>query len=287
MRESNGDAKASRTETAIKKVDVNPDYLAKYIPEDTSLDTLQEHRIVPRFKIIQATTEEELKTNFGEGSVIVRPGDALICKYNAEPKEFCFVPLFFFVEWAKWRDLKGSGPMILDRSHDPTSELAQKSKTADTRREVYEGQENLDEKAKQYYSYVEHLRFIGVIYGDHPLVGTPVTLSFERGEWGQGKNFISAISLRRQVVNKKSVQIPLWAQVWKMKPVHHAPDATRKWYGFQFEAANPSIITSEEAEAMQILHLEFKELFAKQRLMVQDDESTSADEAAVKASKEF
>ena len=282
-----GGSLAGRTETAINKVPVNPDYLAQYIDEDNSLDTLMEHRTVPRFKIIQATSDTDLIKNFGVGTVIVRPGDAMICKFEEEPKDFCFVPLFFFVEWAKWRDLKGSGPMILDRTHNATSEIAQKSKNADSRRELYEGQENAQEIDKLYYSYVEHLRFIGVIYGDHPLVGTPVTLSFERGEWGQGKNFISAISLRRQTINNESKPVPLWAQVWKLRTVHHAPDATRKWYGFHFESPEQSIILPEEAEAMQKLHVEFKELFAKQRLMVIDEEVTDADDAAVKAEKDF
>ena len=180
----NGNDLSSRTETAIKKVGVNPDYLAQYVEKDNSLDTLREYRVVPRFKIIQATTDTELKKNFGEGSIIIRPGDALICKFEEKPESFDFVPLFFFVEWAMWRDLKGTGPMILDRSHDPTSELATKSKRADTRKELYPGHEEYQDKDKLYNSYVEHLRFIGVIYGDHPLVGTPVTLSFERGEWG-------------------------------------------------------------------------------------------------------
>lgn len=278
-----------RTETAIKKVDVNPDYLKKYVEEDKSLDALKEYRVVPRFKIIQATTDVDLKKNFGEGSVIIRPGDALISKFEEEPSSFDFVPLFFFPEWAKWRDLKGTGAMVLDRSFNPASDLAQKSKAANTRRELYEGHENYEDKDKLYYAYVEHLRFIGVIYGDHPLVGTPVTLSFERGEWGQGKNYISAVSLRRQIVNKESIKVPLWAQVWKMSSMYHAPDQTKKWYGFQFEAAEPSIILPEEAETMQILHTEFKDLFEKQRLMVQDEDSGSeaADEASVKAQTDF
>jgi len=284
---TNGGGLASRNETAINKVNVNPDYLAKYIEQDDSLDALKEHRTVPRFKILQATTEQELLDNFGVGTVIVRPGDAMICKYNQDPKSFNFVPLFFFVEWAKWRDIRGTGPMILERTHDPSSIVATNSKNANARKELYEGHENLQDADKFYYAYVEHLRFIGVIYGDHPLVGTPVTLSFERGEWGQGKNFISAVSLRRQNVNNESKQVPLWAQVWKLGTVHHAPDATRKWYGFQFEAAEQSIILPEEAEPMQKLHLEFKDLFEKSRLMVIDEEVVSADDASVKANKEF
>jgi len=282
-----GGGLASRNETAINKVAVNPDYLAKYIEQDESLNALKEHRTVPRFKIVQPTSDDDLVTNFGRGTVIVRPGDAMICKHNEEPKSFHFVPLFFFVEWNKWRDLKGTGPMVLERSHDPSSKIALKSKSADTRKEVYEGQENMLEKDRLYYSYVEHLRFIGVIYGDHPLVGTPVTLSFERGEWGQGKNFISAVSLRRQIINNESEQVPLWAQVWKLSTLFHNPEPSKKWYGFKFSSPEQSIILPDEADTMQKLHLEFKDLYEKSRLMVIDEEITDPDEASVKANQDF
>lgn len=286
----NGAKKASRNETAINKVDgIDPNYLQKYVQEDTSLDSLKEHRVVPRLKIIQATSDTELKKTFGEGTVIVRPGDAIICKYEKEPEFFHFVPLFFFVEFAKWADIRVStGQMILERSHDPTSQLAVKAKDFKKRNELYDNHEQLPENERHYYRYVEHLRFIGLIYGDHPLVGTPVTLSFERGEWGQGKNFISAVTLRRQTVDGTPVAIPLWAQVWKLMPKFREPDASRKWYGFGFEPAEQSIVTQDEAETMLALHKEFKDLFEQSRLTVQDEATESTvDEAAVKATKDF
>jgi len=273
MTESQSNA---RMETNVVKVQgVDPNFLAKYTEEDHSLDTLKEHRIVPRLKIIQAPSDINLKAAFGEGSLIVRPGDTLICKFNAEPKTFKFVPLFFFVEYAKWLDLKDAnskvkGP-IVERVFDSTSPIAIKAKDPNKRREVYEGYEHKPENEKYYYRYVEHLRFIGLIYGEHPLVGTPITLSFERGEFSQGKNFISAIMLRRQMIDGQSKQVPLWAQVWQFSVQFKAPDANRKWYGLKFEAADPSIIQESEAEAMRTLNKEFKELFNQQRLLVQED----------------
>ena len=294
-------ARAKRTDTDIDKVPTNPNFLDAYTEEDTSLDALKEHRTVPRFKVIQPTTEEELKNTFGVGSAIVRPGDTLICKHSGNTtmqalESFDFVPLFFFVEWNKWRDLKGTGDMVLDKSFDPSSDVAVRSKNKDTRKEAYPGQEAMadNDANKMYYQYVEHLRFIGTIYGDHPLAGTPVTLSFERGEWGQGKNFISAVSLRRRQTTdaetgeKIAKPIPLWSQVWRMKTVYHNPDALRKWYGFSFEAATPnSVIKESEAAAMFGLHKEFKELFEASRLSVQDDQQESPDEAAVKECSQF
>lgn len=261
-----------RTKNDIEKVNPNPGFLSKYIKKDDSLNALKEHRTVPRFKIIQPTTDQELAKQFGVGSCIVRPGDTLVSQFEGNLKTFQFVPLFFVCEWAKWRDLKGTGPMILERSADVGSDLARRSKSASLRKELYPGQEHIeDEKAKMYFSYVEHLRFIGVIYGDHPLAGTPVTLSFERGEWRQGKNFISAISMRRVVIDGVSEEVPLWSQVWDLTTVFHNPEASKKWYGFKFSPATPNIITEDEASTFEALHEEFKELAAKQQLTVQDD----------------
>ena len=284
-------ADEKRTDTqGIEKVDVNPDYLAAYVEKDESLDSLKQHRVVPRFKIIQPTTAAELQQKFGTGSAIVQPGEAMVVKYNDDPKTFDFVPLFFFKEWAKWRDLKGSGPHILDRSHDPVSELAKLSADKENRKELYPGHEAMPEEQRMYNMYVEHIRFIGMIYGDHPLTGLPVTLSFERGEWGQGNNFLTAVSLRRQVINGESKEIPLWAQIWRLNTVYHNPEQSKKWYGFDFQAAPQGIILPEEAPTMQAMHLDFKDLFAKSRLMVDDSPETEKPEnaaGAVKGNDEF
>jgi len=284
------DEKRTDQPANIEKVDVNPDYLAQYIAEDKSLESLKKHRVVPRFKIVQPTTAAELQQKFGIGTAIVQPGEAMVVKFDAEPKYFDFVPLFFFKEWAKWRDLKGAGPMILDRSHDPVSELAKLSADKDARRELYPGHEAMPEADRMYNSYVEHIRFIGMIYGDHPLTGLPVTLSFERGEWGQGNNFLTAVSLRRQVVNGESIEVPLWAQVWRLNTVFHNPGQSKKWYGFDFEAAEQGIILPDEAPTMRAMHLDFADLFSKSRLMVDDAPETEKPEKAdgsVKGHDEF
>lgn len=288
--EENSKTKKSRNDTDIKKVQgVDPNFLSKYADADSGLDALKEHRVVPRIKLIQPTSDMKLKTDFGEGTAIVRPGDTMVCKYETDPSFFHFVPLFFFVEWAKWADLKDkSGPMILDRSFDPTSVVAKKAKNYDTMFEVYKGQEEKADKDKWNYRNVEHLRFIGVLYGDHPLVGIPITLSFERGEWKQGKNFISAIMLQRQMIDDESTQVKLWAQVWELRP-QFRDRGDKRWYGFDFAPADPSIIQPDEADTMLTMHKEFAELFEQQRLTVQDEptESVAPDPAAVKANQDF
>lgn len=282
-----------RNETAIEKVDGSePNFLAKYVDQDTSLDALKGYRVVPRLKVIQPTTSDDLRSTFGLGSVVIRPGDVLVCRANEDPKVFSFVPLFFFAEFCKWRDLKqaGQGSNVLERSFDPTSIVAKKSRNSKTRFELYEGHENRPEREQCKYRYVEHLRFIGVIYGEHELTGVPVTLSFERGEYGQGTNFISAISLRRMRVDNVPKPMPLWSQVWDFSMIYHNPDPMKKWYGFKFEPAEPSTIEEGDAEFMFGQHKELKELYEKQRLLVDDDDvpdEETTDPGSVKGHSEF
>ena len=168
---------------ATKKV--NPSWLAKAAVDDTSLAGMDEYRILPQFKIVQPTTEQAMKKEFGEGTILVMPGNAVAWSDGNEP--FDFVPQFFFVSFEKWSDLDDSdSPMVVDQTFDPSSTIARKSRSKEERFEPYP-------EGSFTYRYVERLRFPGVIHGDHILAGTAVVLSFERGEFWQGKNFISAI----------------------------------------------------------------------------------------------
>ena len=175
---------------------------------------------------------EELKKQFGEGAIVMRPGNQLVC---SEGESFLFVPIFFFAEFTKRSDLNDKeSPMTLVRSFDQASDLAQLARDPDKREEVYEGHEGRPEKDQMKYRYVESLRFAGVIYGDHELTGTPCSLSFERGEFSQGKNFVSAIRLRKTKVETedgiRAVAVPLWAQVWEIGSVFRDKGA-KKWFG--------------------------------------------------------
>lgn len=278
-----------RNETEITKVPGNaPNFLAEFIEHDTSMDGMEEYRIFPRFKIIQPTSDQALKKAFGEGSAVIRPGDVVIWKDGDPP--FQFVPHFFYVEFCKWADLQDKeNKMILETTYDPLSDIAKKARDPETRYEVYPGMEKKPDKDQLKFRYVEHLRFCGTTYGDGEFAGIEVALSFERGEFFQGKNFISAIKMRKQKVQDedgvaKSVAIPLWAQVWQFSVGFREPDPSRKWYGFDFSSADPSIINENYAEEFFETYKELKDLHEKNRLRVDDmDEG----ENQVKDSNDF
>jgi hypothetical protein len=292
---------ADRNDTAIKKVD--PGFLAQYAEAPTGMEAMDEYRVLPRLKLIQGMTAKELKDRFGEGTALVRPGDLVLAKPDEEGPEgsFCFVPLMFFAEFCKWSDLKDNeSPNVIERSFDVQSELKAKADDAEQRFEVYEGDENKNEKQQRKYRYVHHLRFPGIIYGDHPLSGTVAVLSFERGEFMNGKNFINAVKMRKQKIDvegegARMITVPLWCQVWAFSIGWRPREEGGGWWGFDFAPPDPDkhgcggLIDSDEAESFQAMFEEYSELHRQDRLRVDDDdaEGGATDEDAVAATSKF
>lgn len=273
--------KADRTEESTDITRVNPSFLAEYAEQDDSLALMGGYRIIPRIKVIQGQTSQDLKKQFGEGSAILRPGDSLVAKQD---QSFLFNPYVFIPEFCKWADRKDPEQrVIIDRSYDPTSALAKRatSKNPDDRIELYPGDEKLNEKDKKYFKWVEHLNFIGAIYGEHELAGQIIAISFSRGEYMQGKAFINAC-MRRTIVTelsngqRKKIQAPLWSQIWQITPAQGQSRIKSKgsWFGLDYKAPEGDInpfVTVEEAKVLRETYNELKRDQQENRLRVDHD----------------
>jgi len=251
-----------------------PNWLAPYMEEDKSREGMEEYRILPWLKVVQGNTENamKLKQEFGEGSVIISPGNMLVCKAG---ESFLFVPCFFFVEFCKWSDRDdGENLPVVQRTFDPASDLARRARSQEDRLEGYGGTAEVASKAKaggqKYeYRYVEHLNFAGYIYGDNPLRGASVTLSFQRGEFMVGKGFISLCEMRGT---------PLWSQVWQFTPGTRTA-GQNSWWGLDAKAPEGRVkledgtdvshtILQEEAPIFMKHHEDFKSAKEKEKLRV-------------------
>lgn len=261
---------AKRTESkAVQKVEgVEANWLQGYIDNDDSFEGIEEYIRIPRIKLVQGMSDEELKDNFNEGSAIIRPGDALIC---VKKESFDFVPLFRFTEFAKHTDLKDKGkrPMVVQSSFDKSGELAARARDSKLRYEIYEEDEGQDKPRK--YRYVEHLRFPGVIVGERDLAGTQVVLSFEKGEFNQGVALLNAMRLRKVVVGDQRVTAPMYTQVWSFTPAFR-DRGDKKWWGFDYAPAEPSLIPPTQVDEYRDAHVELKEAFNKKAIIVEGDE---------------
>lgn len=263
----------------VKKVGLDaPSWLVDVAKEnESSLDAVRAHRQLQRAKIVQGMTRRlELKQRFGEGAVLVQPGDVLLAKLD-EP--FLFVPLFHFTEFSKLAHIDdASSGMFQARTFDERSELARRARDGNLRSEPY-GPKDKDGKHLYSYRYVEHLVFPGIIYGAHPLAGTVIAISFERGEFFNGTSFCSAILLRRV----GGVSAPLWSQVWELRSRLHKNRVGQQWYGFDFFTPEQPFILEEESVSFREQHEELKRQF--QSKLIEVDRSDVADDVAVAPSE--
>lgn len=259
----------AKKNTDVQKVDPNlPEWLQQESQQDDSLQELKQHRVLPRIKAVQGTSSAELKADFNEGDLIVRPGDVLVAQADQRSgsgDEFAFVPIYFFTEYCKWSDLNDTdNPAIVDRTFDATAEVAKKAQNPNERFEDYG-----DGSGKK-YRYVEHLNFVCFIYDEsHPLNAEPFILDFSRGEFQTGKNFINKLTMRK---------MPLWAQVWVGSPAHRDRGPQRKWWGVDVDVhSEQPHIQESEAEFFKAAHEEFKDLVQQRRIIV-DREDQSEEE---------
>lgn len=261
-------------------------YLAKHVDDDHSLDALMEQRVLPVLKIVQSMSDSALVEEFGEGSVIVHPGKGPVLPVPRIQKErgisFQFVALGFFTEFCQWRDVNDrDNAAVVERTFDPTHPVAKRAESASGRFQVYEGHENKPADQQFKYRFVKHLRFPGIIYGEHDLAGTTAVVTFERGELFTGTNFISAVTMRKMEIEAGvKTRVPLWCQVWQFTSSKRER-GTKKWFGFDFAPGEPAIIQESEVEQFDEQRQEMARLI-KARMIAVDD-SAEFDEAGVDA----
>lgn len=270
-------AKTSRNDesTDVMKITA-PSYLAKHAEADGSIAELQQYRIVPRVTIVQAMSKGELKDKFGEGAVVLMPSRSPVAKAG---ESFLFLPILFFVEFTKWRDINdASGLAVLDRSFDPASDIAMRSKSPDRRLEPY------GDKGEFKYRYVEALNFAGLILkpGENGAVDdlTPCALSFARGEHFNGQTFIGEIMKRR--IGPGQPVAPLWSQIWRMRTETHRNKAGKEWKGFGFDVdSDRPWVTEDEAPKFLELHQQLAIDLKRKKLAIDQtdmDDSEIVDE---------
>lgn len=245
-------------------------------------DEMAEYVSVPRIKIIQGTTEEDMRDRLGEGSAVILPGDILLSEKKKKGGEgFEFIPLYFWTSFVKMSDRDDEeSPMILEETFDKDSPLASLARSKETRVERY-GPEITEGKDKGLPKFeaknVERLNLI-VRIDSGPNKGIECGLTFERGEFYTGTRLISLISMRRAGGRK----LPMFGGRYKAVP-NSRVRGTNTWYGLDVENADQPIINGAEAKSLEEAHLAFKSLHDERKLGIAEDESQE-DSSSEKAS---
>jgi hypothetical protein len=250
---------------------------------DMGVKELRQYIVPPRIKIVQPQSGEPFKPQFNEGDVVLVPQMvqvAPIMLENGRPTKngtpFHFIPVFFFPEWCCWNSIlmKGSVPAIRERSFDPMSMIAQRSRSEQTR---FAPQPEQPNNPKMQLRFLEHLNFVVVLLGENEVAGIPTVISFLSGEHKTGSTLSSLITMRR---------CPIFGCQFEAA-ARYRTNAKGQWYGL--DITNPSIqsgfsgsVTDEnQYNALKKAHLDFKKAHADRVLVVDHDdedvyESTSA-----------
>lgn len=169
-----------------------------------TLALLAQYTQPPRMKLRQPTARSPLREAAAEGSVVLMPSMQIVA---SKDEVFHVVPVFFYPEWCVFNPLNMPDlPTIRERTLDPQSEIAARSRSAETRTAPVPGFENdfnnPDQKKVKRLSYREHLNFIFELQ-DGPLVGTQFVATFAKSEHKTGRMLASSIQMRSKTARCK------------------------------------------------------------------------------------
>lgn len=257
-----------------------PDFLQE-LPEDisTGTDDLQDYITPSRLKIVQ-NQSNDLLNDFDAGQVLLMPQRMLLDVPEETP--ILFTPLLFFPEWCVWNDLDATiagEPVILDRTLDRQSGIANKAKNANTREEAH------PTNSKWKVNYAESLNFIGIIRNSEMLANTPVVVSFVRAEHRYGSNFASLIKMRTLPNGRPA---PIYSGVYSLS-VSHRKNTKGNWFGFtpgqaSLAGASPWV-SQNEFEGYRALHESLADNLANSKIRVDYDSDNEGKESPADTAK--
>jgi len=156
------------------------------------LETAQEYTSLTYVKVVQQMTKAPVKPPASDGDLVAMPDNVIFLKHQ---EVMHFVPIFMYQEYCIHNPLNAKGlDFIRDRSFDKKSEIAFKARSRNRADREFPCPEAPEKKCQ----YTEHLNF--VIYPlDHTeAIGKkPLIISFFKGNWKYGNNFIQLLKARQ------------------------------------------------------------------------------------------
>lgn len=241
-----------------------PDFMEE--DANTGMTELRKYVRPSRIKVVQDKRTDAYK-QYKPGSVVLTPQGIVVAEIG---QPFWLVPIFFYSEYCTINDyrLKDQKPMIRERTLDPNSIIARKSRSNDTR---FEKDPDFGPDKDFKMRHTEFLVFLSIIVRTPGLAATPVALSFSRGEYGAGQNFASLIDARRPR--------PIFGCVFQ-GTVSETPrkNAQGDWYGIDITnptskdgPQSPWVMDPAEYNSLKALHFQLKEAYDSQLIIVDHD----------------
>lgn len=261
--------KGSSTSTEIVtqiagSVPAVPDFMQS---KSTGLEEMKQFIRPPRLKVVQKSSDDRYLDVFNPGDVIIVPQMMLLSPMgdDKEGAPFHIVPIFTFAEWCTWTPLalRGQVPGVIYRTQDVNDPIVVKAQNPKTRFETinYDGQ---DIECR----HVEHINFLFVLVGEHELAGTPMAMSFSRGEHGSGASALSLLSLRQAPIYGCNIECTC----------RYRKNDKGTWYGL--DLSNPSEDSGVEPfvqdkanfESLEKAHTEMKKAHANAIIDIEHDD---------------
>lgn len=271
-----------------------PAYLQKHIQDKppVGLEQLKQYWTPDRVKIVQAQSGDKFK-QFPVGSVVLIPQMMKI----ADPGQpFWITPIFTFTEFCVWNPygLKGQLPTIRERTFDPKSEIAYKSRSKDLYAICPDLPPNLkNKKEDQNYMlrYCEHINHICVLrwnnrFQDHPAnkhVNIPIIFSFHHSGFYEGRALSTLIMNRR---------VDIYAGQYELSTADRT-NSKGTWKGFNI--TNPShesgfkgfVEDEKDYLLYKGLYEDLQSKFIEGEIYSGDYDEDLTDEAAADETKKF
>lgn len=231
-------AKSSAKKNEISTTVVAPDpianlpaHLQQYTGE-TGLENLKQYVVPPRLKIVQDQSGDQYK-DFNTGDIILVPQMIMIAE-SGQP--FYITPIFTYTEFCIWNPwiLKGQIPIIRERSIDPKSDIARRSRNKETWFATCPEAPQAKQKDEKYQlRYCEHVNYICSLEAGHEMSGTPFVISFHHSGFFDAQKWASLITMR-----SNNGRIPIFAGVYEAKSVERSNNQGH-WMGL--DITNPSL----------------------------------------------
>ena len=150
------------------------------------------HRSIKRLKIIQGTTEGDLRKKYGVGSVVIQPEGLLIAKGDGADgvsTPFLATPVGVFTTYQRRSDYNDKNSRwILEETWDSKSDLARRCANPDASKQAYGGGEFN-------YTFCVCINVVLLILNTEG-VGATAVASFAMGDYYTGKDLCTALDDR-------------------------------------------------------------------------------------------
>lgn len=252
----------------------------------SSVANVMQYVSPPRMRIVQGLSKPEIRALFVPGDVYCSPSNQLIAANGRDARQqpaigpkcgtpFFISPIFQFTEFLVWnpREMAEQGlSMIRDRSLALDSDIARIARDKNLR-ESYACPE--DRTGKLFLRYQEHLNFI-VNVCDGDLFGTPMILSFVRGEFKSGIDFCNLI---QGLSNVGRSTLELYARIYKCQVGYRDKGPQKQWYGIDVTTPlvsdqMPAFAEADLYEWLEGQYNRFRSLHESRQLQgAQDDDA--------------